>query len=562
MNARRHLSDTRIRHLLAALVWGAAPLLAQVAPDAKTIHQVSLAPGEGTILCLGTEEDFAALKQSYFTPVAAAQETDAARGAVRPFRLDFMPMGFYLGDKASYQNAATAMGVDVWTYLGRLLDKLKAAGTNTIYLQGGSLTAPELSRFVHARGFKVILQMDDLYFRGTDYFKGSVKGPWAPYAGPREYFEGSLKPRLEKLLPLLEQEPAVWACSPVEELPADSEPAFTPYKELVRRLAPRPVHFQLDSQQATTALLASKQPPYPDLFGFDRYPWWSQPGNNHAKHGDSLYLWTPHFSARWLYNAMKTYADGVHQLYKADSLAVLQGPATINFYSREDGRKYGWKEDAGFIPPTAPHIRWHPERQLWGGWTSYFPPPGAERLQSWLAVCAGMKGVLMWAAVFDKSEEVRARFDGSKPPLAPEFFSTTETWDKYAGIVRPDLSTAPQWDELVAAWQGIQPMGKLILGLRPSAEAYATATGDPDLFVNSFTDAAGRRFVVVVNGRIGQWDGNNPVWLDYPNTKLSVGADGNLTHFTPLREPRACGITLAGGWKVMDARGLAPRPGQ
>lgn len=143
---------------------------------------------------------------------------------------------------------------------------------------------------------------------------------------------------------------------------------------MVRRLAPRPVHFQLDSQQATAGDLASKQPPYPDLFGFDRHPWWSQPGNNAAKHGLSFYLWTPHFSARWLYNAMKTYTDGVHRLYRADVLAVLQGPATFNFYSREDGKKYGWKEDAGFIPPTAPQIRWYPEHNLWGNGVPIFHP--------------------------------------------------------------------------------------------------------------------------------------------------------------------------------------------
>ncbi|RYD26346.1 MAG: hypothetical protein EOP87_22890, partial [Verrucomicrobiaceae bacterium] len=427
-------------------------------PAAPTDLNITLAPGEGTILCLGTEGDFAAVKQGYFPPVPAT-ESMTPPAATRPYRLDYMPMGFYLGDKGFHERNAASMGLDVWTYLGRLLDKLKAKGANTIYLQGGALTAPELPRFVHARGFRVILQMDDLYFRGTDYFKGNAKGPWSPFGGPREYYEGSLKPQLEAHLPKLEQDPAIWACSPVEELPADSERFFTPYKEQIRRLAPRAVHFQLDSQQAAAEQLSAKQPPYPDLFGFDRYPWWSQPGNNGAKHGLSLYLWTPHFTARWLYGALKTYATDVHRLYQADALAVVQGPATFSYYSREDGKKFGWQEDAGFIPPTAPQIRWLPDRGLWGGWSSHLPPPGAESLQSWLGICSGMKGILVWAAVFDKPEEVLARVNGSKPAVAPEFHSTMETWEKYAGIIPPDLGATPQSEELAAAWKDIKPMG-------------------------------------------------------------------------------------------------------
>lgn len=183
---------------------------------------ITLAPGEGTILCIGTDDDFARVKQRYFAHGSSTPLPINTRATLRPYHLEFMPMGFYLGDKASYEKAAAEMGIDVWTYLNRLLDNLKAIGANTIYLQGGSLTAPEMPKFVHDRGFKVILQMDDLYFRGTDYFKGA-KGPWSQYAGPAEYFDGSLKPQLEKLLPALEENSFIWSCSPVEELPADSE---------------------------------------------------------------------------------------------------------------------------------------------------------------------------------------------------------------------------------------------------------------------------------------------------------------------------------------------------
>lgn len=362
----RGISSLGSRPLLVILMTlssGSSLVVAQVENRSRTSppvtaeirgrnFDVTLAPGEGTILCLGTDEDFAAVKQRYFSPGPSAPETTNTQSTIRPYHLDFMPMGFYLGDKAFYEKAAAEMGIDVWVYLGRLLDHLKAAGANTIYLQGGSLTAPEMPEFVHRRGFKVILQMDDLYFRGSDYFKGA-KGPWSQYAGPSEYFEGSLKPQLEKLLPSLEKNTSIWSCSPVEELPADSERFFTPYKEMIRRLSPRLVHFQLDSQQSNAEQLAAKQPPYPDLFGFDRYPWWSQPGDNAAKHGLSFYLWTPHFSARWLYNAMKAYTDGVHRLYQRRTRSPLfrDRPPSTTIAARRGINTDGWRMLTSSPPP-------------------------------------------------------------------------------------------------------------------------------------------------------------------------------------------------------------------
>lgn len=507
---------------------------------------MSLAPGDGTILLLGSEKEFSEVKHDYFRKWfrSPPPNRDPATGQ---YRLDFMPFGIYIGDHTAefYQQRAAAMGLTIWQWYDRVFKTIRAGGANTIYIQGGGyierngeLTAKVFADFAAARGFKVIVQPNDAYFGGS-CFAGWKTNAGKPDANLGEFFSDYILPRLEQYLPRYRDNRSIFAWCPVEEFPAADEKYFTEYKKLLHTLAPRQLHFQLDSQQNTIEELKSKQPPFPDLFAKDRYCWWL------AENGPHLFLWTPHFASRWLYNTIQPYAANVHTLFQGQAICVLQGPAEFTFYGEDSAKAWGWKAEKDFVCPTST-VRYFEKQKRWGGFNRYLPPPNAERLSAWLAVCAGYKGVMLWAALLDGPESVQNLLAQEHPAVNSSAM---------IGILHGDLTTTPQWNELAATWLQLKKLERLILSMAPSDSAYATSQ-DPHIFLNSFTDAKGRRYLVVVNGLIGHWDETNPDWLNYPKTKLAVGMDGNLINYTALKEPRKIMLKLTNDSEVYDLRSL------
>jgi hypothetical protein len=538
--------------LAACTVFGEGAVRADGGPAAKRTHQLILAPGEGTVLCLGTAADFDAVKAKYLAPGFRPEGNRGPSKPGDPYRLDFMPFGFYVADHTSpgAKAAAERMGLDLWTYLDRLLRMMKDAGANTLFIQGGGYVGKEsepnsikrFARFARERGLHVIVQPENLFFRGPGYFQPGTYFHKNWKDAPN-FYQTYLVPQMRASLPHFKDDKDIFAWAPTEELDPDGEELYAAYKKLLRELNPDKLIYQLDSQQADEKRLRSKKPPYPDLYALDRYCWWESPLDQ--PYGPNLYLWTPHFATRWLHGVFKEYADAVHKLYKGQAIGTILGLGMVYCFDWETGRKYGWKEEAGFVPPTLPQYRWNAEAKAWVGWGWYFPPPNAERLASWLTICAGMKGVLVWGALVDSTPaEAQALLagKGAKPGAAVN-----------SGILRYDLTKLPQADEFGRAWREIGRFSNVLLSIEPAPVVYAEAA-DPYLFVNSFTDKAGRRYVIVVNGQIGQWDGHSPDWLNYPKTKLTVGPDGNLVNYTPLTERRKCSIKINGDWQVFDLR--------
>ena len=130
----------------------------------------------------------------------------------------------------------------------------------------------------------------------------------------------------------------------------------------------------------------------------------------------------------------------------------------------------------------------------------------------------------------------------------------------HVGVIRHDLSTTPQWAELAEAWRSIRRYEKLILAMRPGAPADLAGASEGDVLVNSFVDDKGRRFVVVVNARIGRWDGHSPEFLDDPRTTLTVDADGNLVNYEALKDPRECVVTITADQPAHDLREVVGPP--
>ena len=514
--------------------------------------EVTLAPGEGTILLLGTPEQRHEVAKEYFSP-AAAQPAAAGPAAPRPegdkpYRLDAMPIGVYLASASGYASLPEFKGVDVYDWYGKLLDILKAGGANTIYVYGGAIGNPadmnKFTAFVHGRGFRLIIQPDDGYFG---------QGNFSAWQARRKDALGEAKMNMETfwtdwlrdyatgLYPLYRDNPNIWAWAPVEEMGAEDEALYAEYKTLLRRAVPNHLIVQLDSQQAREDVLKSKRTPYPDVFAIDRYCWW------HQAQGKNYVMWTPHFATQWLYNVTKEHADAVWKLYRGQAFCTLQGPAMYALHDQATADLYGWKADPNHVPPTAPTVRYYPDKKLWGAWDFYLPPANGERLSSWIAVCAGFKGMMLWAGVTGGADEAQRVIEKPDAKAGDA---------RHAGVIHYDLSTTPQWDELSSTWRSIRRYEKAILAMQPSPAELAKAK-DGHLFVNSFVDDKGRQFVVVVNGLIGEWDGGSPTVLDHPRTKLTVGPDGNLQNYTPLTEPRTCTVTLAGDHSAHDLRELA-----
>ena len=176
----------------------------------------------------------------------------------------------------------------------------------------------------------------------------------------------------------------------------------------------------------------------------------------------------------------------------------------------------------------------------------YLPPQNAYRLMNWLAICGGFKGIMLWNSLQDTPETIQKRIQNGEVESG-NILSTA--------LIDYALNVQPQWNEFSNSFKDIKQYERLILALKP-VDSEHVKSEDRHVFFNSFTDHSGRRFLVVVNGLIGEWgNGKSPDWTS-KESGLSVGEDGNLTGFTPLNEQRIIEILAKGPGDFYDLRNV------
>ena len=485
-------------------------------------YQLELEPGEGTILLIGDETQLSKVQEDYFSD---------ERKAVPGRKVNFMLLGFYSG--TDVDGRAKRLGMSNEEYLDQMMRVYREAGSTVVFAYHGNMQGGENSRgrrfaaIAAKHGLRVILQPNDLYFPGHHYWKiksyreGLLKG----YNNPKDYVDSYLMPRLEEFAPGVADDENILAWQPTEELFPTSEVAYAEYKAAFKRLLPKHLIFQVDSQQDSFEELRSKRPPFPDIVGLDRYPWWIQPAG--------LGLWTPHYATKWLFDAIGDYAKSAYDLFRAPAVFVMQGCGELSWYS-ERAAKWGWEPRKDYRSPRIPFVRWVAKFEKFRAFNRYLAPKNAWRLQNWIGVAAGFKGLMYWCG------------GPLGSPATLEDAWKNGRWTRI-GLIYDDFTTHQHLVEVTRSWEEIRRYESLILDMRllDGAGVSFYKINEPRVYTNAFQDSVGRMYIVVVNGNIGSWDETSPYILDYPKTKLTVNRHGELENYTPLKEARTIRLELS-----------------
>ncbi len=459
-------------------------------------------------------------------------------------RIDRLLLGFLTG--TDVEERAQRLRLEANMYVDQMLKLCRDAGATAVYVYRGNMASRTGGRFaaVAAKyGLKVVLQPNDLYFRDQGNWKvdGSTAEPLKPYANSADYMRRYLLPRLEHLAPANADDNNILAWSPVEELPAADEAVYAEYKAAFKRLLPRHLIYQLDSQQTTREALQSKKPPFPDISGIDRYPWWTRP--------DGVGLWTPHYATRLFYSWVKDYARFTHELFKAPAVLVMQGCAELSWADAASGARYGWEAKADYVAANAPHVRWIQELKKFRVMNRHLAPENAWRLQIWMGVARGYKGFMYWCAG-----------PAGTPARWRHAFESGES--AQLGLINDDLTTHNYLREVTQTWKELRRYESLILDTFPIGDPETTARIQGErVYAGMLQDSAGRRYLVIVNGEIGSWDKTRPETLNFPATSLTLNDFGEYTNYTVLRDARAIRLEIKEpGVEVFDLRTMSRLP--
>lgn len=494
---------------LTVILW---PIVCLTSAEADRLR-IALEPGEGTILLIGRLKDRAQVKARYLS-----SDSPVPEGI-----LNSLLLGFYGG--------AERLVSDSPEFVDRALATYRAAGATTVWaynanMEGGQTSpASRFAALAAKHGLKAILEPGDVYFRHGGYWAGEGHGFVKDYRGPEDYMNRYLMPRLRQWAPGVRDDKNIWAWGPAEEMPAEDEMIYVGYKKAFKELLPNHLLYQLDSQQCIFERIRHKWPPYPDIVGLDCYPWCTET----LRDGVS----TPDYAARWAFGYLKGYPGAAYELLAgAPAVFVAQGCAELNWIDEKAGKELGWETKEGLRPPKLPNVVWRPEVRKFSYWNRYLAPTNAWRLQSWLGICAGFKGLSFWSAgPADDREALKSALKKGEGSVR-------------VCLIDNKMRTLPYLKEVADSWKEIRRFEKLILGLHPAHICHEYTVEGQRIFTNTFRDKAGREYLIVVNGDIIRYDDHNPEWLDWPKTKLAVNDDGELVNYTPLRDRRTIDIEL------------------
>jgi hypothetical protein len=529
---------------------GWVALLSVPAPAAPT-WQVSLEPGAGAILLLGSDQDLAAVQQDYFGSAPRRPPSGP---------VDRLLLGPISG--ADLREVAKPFGVSHEEYLDQVLALYAELGATMTLAYRGDMGNGDGKRFaaIAARhGLKAFLEPTDLYWRQPHQQSDFWLGKMAEYGGCEGYTSKYLIPLLEKYAPELQDDENICGWQLTEEIYRGSEPSFTPYKAAFKRLFPKHLLFQIDSQMLDARFLSCKQAPYPDIMAADFYPFMTitrdETQDFYPAPWKAVGLATPHHATQSLYLNLRQYAQAAYDLFQKPAVMVLIGGSHYHWLTKEAGTALGFKAEASFVYEKGRGaVRWVPEADAFFFWWYYMPPEHAFRLQHWIAVACGFKGILYYSLG-----------PSSSPAELEEYLRRAPQPGASIGIGRIslinwDLSTHRHLREVSKSWQELRRYEALLLDAHPLGQddsLYRIGTA-PYVYSNLLRDSAGRTYLVVVNGQIGAWDKDSPEVLTAAST-LGLNRYGELENYSVLRTPRTVNVTLSDpSRRPFDLRTLQP----
>ena len=511
-------------------------------------YKINLKPGEGAFFLLGNKDDLRAVKNDYFSPSRKRYTCD------RTGKIDRLLLGFLSGTNTGKYGGAKKMGMTEDEYTDRTLKLYRDLGATVVFAYHGNMTGGIGRKFatIAAKyGLPVILQPNDLYFRERRYFASKAKyfqhtnTALAKYSGPRDYALRYLIPKLKKEAPANADVSNILAWQIAEELPINGkdEDALVEYKKAFKRLLPNHLLYQIDNVQSTHKTLAVKKPPYPDICGIDRtYTWWTRPAYEPIPG-----LWTPHVSGRMIFNYIKDYALGAYDLFEAPSVMVMQGYAAMSWVPAKWTKKcFGLEPNEDSISPVAPQIQWVPEQKMFRNFNRHFAPKNAWRMQIWMGLARGFKGFLYFSGgpYFSREKWFKVYNNPEKGTDAGRLC-----------LINEDFTTHRHMTEVSQTWNNIRNYESLILNTHPvNDKVVPLKIADRYIYSGILEDTTGRRYLVLVNGEIGKWDGNSPEKLNYPNTKLKLDKWAEFENYKPLKKTRTIKISLKQANKLYDLR--------
>lgn len=427
-------------------------------------------------------------------------------------RLEFFPLGVYATARLNeLKSAADAENTTPANIRNKLFAEIKELGANTVYFaellaEKNKLPAAEAAEAADRYGLKPIIQMNDVYYRGDHSIlikKRKCKNSW-------EHFKKYIEPRVRKYLPKY-QNSKVWAWSPIEEPWLIDIQEVAEYYKIIWKLTPNINIFLLENKNEP---LIHIRKPLPTFFGVDRYFFTNIGGWNNRT------LVTPQKSLSLLRGSIRSFMREAENKGRPMVL-VLQGTAMHNFVSA--GKVAPWlktpEQKKEFSIPEAPGLKYYPNVDKFGYWGLYTPPRHALRAQCWTGILEGAKGLFAWSYKYN--------YAGYYKDVAKKI-KERKSWGISISLNRSQKN----WRDLQTAFREIKPFGKLLLNLKRH-KPIKNISADKHIWASSAEDSKGRKFLLIMNSHISNWDKNNPRSLDWPKTKLNINEHGELINYVP-----------------------------
>lgn len=453
-----------------------------------------------TIFLLFFSLSFGGLTVGWFS-VALADETSNSTTETG-FTPSFFPVGVYIyGHKATIEALASKRNIDYKQWLDSAFGDLAARNCNSVYLANLSDNPGafiEAVTIANQKGLSVFAQLT-----GTMYLRPSLGN---------DYYETTTLKAAQKIIPQYQGLSGVVAWMPKEEPTLADMPLLSTYREQVGKLDNKRALFTLHN---TIEPFKQDKQNLPDWFGFDRYRFKSMFGDY------GILLSTPKDMALRIREELAQFSSIASDKGRP-LIFVMQGCATDWMGSKEDLLK-----TTSGVTPSASTGWQEIEGGKWFGWTKYAPPPFGMRLQCWLGILEGVKGLFVYKYV-SEGQEVGKR---------------------EVALVSEDGSPSAQWIEFGETISQIKPLFPLLL--RWSKEAGSVLKSEnPEVFISSFIDKTTMaRYVVVVNARIAEWDQNSPRFLG-STTELKFDING-LQGLRPASDLKA-NLTIDGNFTLRD----------
>lgn len=370
----------------------------------------------------------------------------------------FFPVGVYVyGNTEQLKELATLRQISLEEWFDSTFKDILYHNCNSVYL--ANLTSnPDV--------FKLAVSIANKY--NLNIF-AQLTGPL--YLRPEkgdDYYKNETLKNAEHIVGQYKELDGIVAFMPKEEPTLDEIPMLSDYRKQLRQIDNNHGLYTLHN---TIKPFRSDKDNLPDWFGFDRYRFKSMFGDY------GVMISTPKDMALRIRTELSDFvsvADG----YNRPLIFVIQGYGEDWVGSTEDllkmtqgvvpEQKSGWKEiSAG----------------QWFGWRKYPPPKYGMRLQSWLGILEGTKGLMVY-----KYRSTGKEIGKRRPALVSENGDASAQWTEFGQTManlKPLLPLASRWEKV---------------------NNNIVETDDPDVFLGTFKDPhANKYYIVVVNSRIATW---------------------------------------------------------